>query len=69
MPCLPFEMEGAMQTMSVAEQSRLVGGDFDFGLFVRGAACGLGMAAGVATAVGTVAAIAACLTLLPGELT
>jgi len=27
------------------------------------------MAAGVATAVGTVAAIAACLTLLPGELT
>jgi len=50
-----------MRALSIVEQHRIVGGDFSFMSFIRGAACGAALGAGaLAGPVGVIAGVTAC---------
>jgi hypothetical protein len=53
-----------MEELTVSEQHELVGGDFEWGSFLRGAACGGALAAGaLAGPIGIIGGITACMVL------
>ena len=54
-----------MRELSLRKQQELIGGDFSWGSFLRGATCGGALAVGtLAGPLGAIAAITACSSLL-----